>query len=343
MSSGNFERCLAVVLKWEGGYSNHPDDPGGPTMRGVTQVEYDKWRTLHRKRRKPVREIGEDELKAIYRANYWDAVDCENLVLGFDLCVFDAAVNSGPARARLWLRDGENIDIFCDARLAFLQQTGRLWRIFGQGWRRRVSGIRAEAHRMSGSQSGPEFHDATLHPGMTGPEVRELQSRLRALGYPCGTVDGIYGEQTYRAVVLFQHDHDLQGDPGIWQPDYLMALDTAQPMLPKRKDATARDLDCAGDEPLKRMNLLQRILAWFFGASAVAQVCDGSNALETMTAARSALQPVQELLEWTSGHRWLLLALICAGLIALIRQLRASHVKAFQNFDYQGQMPVEKK
>ena len=45
MASDNFEHCLAITLKWEGGYSNHPDDPGGPTMRGIIQREYDAWRT----------------------------------------------------------------------------------------------------------------------------------------------------------------------------------------------------------------------------------------------------------------------------------------------------------
>ena len=44
MASDNFQRCLTVTLKWEGGYSNHPDDPGGPTMRGIIQREYDAWR-----------------------------------------------------------------------------------------------------------------------------------------------------------------------------------------------------------------------------------------------------------------------------------------------------------
>ena len=54
MASGNFERCLAVTLKWEGGYSNHPDDPGGPTMQGIIQREYDAWRRKQGKRPRPV-------------------------------------------------------------------------------------------------------------------------------------------------------------------------------------------------------------------------------------------------------------------------------------------------
>jgi lysozyme family protein len=85
MASNNFERCLAITLKWEGGYSNHPDDPGGPTMRGIIQREYDAWRKKHDMRLRPVRQIDEDEVQAIYRNEYWDAMGCDELPAGFDL------------------------------------------------------------------------------------------------------------------------------------------------------------------------------------------------------------------------------------------------------------------
>ena len=220
MASGNFERCLAHTLKWEGGYSNHPDDPGGPTMHGVIQREYDVWRRTQGKRTRPVRQIEDEELREIYRSEYWDAVDCDGLVAGMDLCVFDAAVNSGVARARSWCAQAGEIDAFCDLRLAFLQGLGRLWRVFGTGWRRRIAGIRNEAHLMAGESVTIAPHDSSLHAGMKGDAVTELQEKLRALGYPCGAIDGIFGEQLFRAVVLFQHDNDLTGEPGVWLPGY---------------------------------------------------------------------------------------------------------------------------
>lgn len=155
----NFEHCLSITLKWEGGYSNHPDDPGGPTMKGVIQKEYDAWRKKHGLRTQPVKRISETELRAIYRAEYWDAMKCGDLPDGVDLCVFDAAVNSGVGRAKKWAAqtDAANIqvpeehiiDAYCDTRLAFLQRLGHLWRVFGAGWRRRVQGIRAQAHVMN--------------------------------------------------------------------------------------------------------------------------------------------------------------------------------------------------
>jgi lysozyme family protein len=191
MTSANFEKCLAITLKWEGGYSNNPDDPGGPTMRGVIQREYDAWRKKHGKSGRPVRQIEETELRTIYRDEYWNACGCDELAAGLDLCVFDAAVNSGPGRAKEWLRkskdlDGsKDIDSFCDERLEFLQHLGRLWRVFGAGWRRRVAGIREDAHEMAGRQHAPqEPDDGTLHAGMKGGGGANPSATAEGAGIP---------------------------------------------------------------------------------------------------------------------------------------------------------------
>jgi lysozyme family protein len=332
----NFERCLRITLKWEGGYSNHPDDPGGATMKGIIQREYDAWRKKHRLRRRPVRQIEEEELRAIYRREYWDPCECAGLGAGMDLCMFDAAVNSGVARAKKWLERTQDIDAFCDARLAFLQGLGRLWRVFGAGWRRRVQGIREDAHLMAGQSVTLAPHGSDLHAGMTGDAVCALQEKLRALGYPCGAVDGVFGEQTYRAVILFQHDSDLQGEPGVWLPSYDEVLATAKPMLPKRAEATHRDLEEAGDMPIRHMNFLQRVFAWVFGASAVAQAFEGQSIMDSINGMRSIIEPAQGVIGWLSGNRFLLVAGGCIALIALIRLMRTEHVNAYQNFGYQG-------
>jgi lysozyme family protein len=336
MASDNFERCLAITLKWEGGYSNHPDDPGGPTMKGITQREYDAWRKKQGKRPRPVRQIEAGELRAIYRREYWDACECGGLTPGMDLCMFDAAVNSGAARAKKWLERATEIDAFCDVRLAFLRGLGRLWRVFGAGWSRRVQGIREEAHLMAGQSVTIVPHGGGLHAGMTGGSIRALQEKLRALGYPCGAVDGVFGEQTHRAVILFQHDNDLQGELGIWLPAYDDALATAKPMLPKRFETTAKDLERAGDAPVRHMNILQRLFAWLFGASAAAQVLQGESVIESLNGMRTVIEPVQGILTWFSSNRWLFIAGACIGLIAIVRLMRAEHVKAYQNFGYQG-------
>ncbi len=340
MASGNFERCLAITLKWEGGYSNHPDDPGGPTMQGIIQREYDSWRKKQGKRLRPVRQIDENELQVIYRDEYWDAMGCEDLPAGFDLCVFDAAVNSGVGRAKQWmeLTPSNDIDAYCDLRLKYLQCLGRLWRVFGAGWRRRVTSIRIDSRAMTGQLEAQPPDDGCLHAGMRGTAVLALQERLRTLGYPAGAIDGIFGEQTYRAIVLFQHDHDLGVDPGIWRPSYNSILAKAGPMLPQRHAVTRRDLEEAGDKPIQRMNLLQRIFAWLFGGAAAAETFGSDNLVDSLKGVRAVLEPLQDVWYWASANRWLLLSAVFIAVIALIRALRNEHVKAYQNFDYQGQI-----
>lgn len=52
----------------------------------------------------------------------------------------------------------------------------------------------------------------TLRPGDLGEEVELLQTMLNAMGYECGTVDGIYGSKTYAAVSAFQEDLGISID-----------------------------------------------------------------------------------------------------------------------------------
>ena len=93
----SYEAALARLLAHEGGYSNHPSDPGGPTNFGITIVDY-------RKYVKPgataadVKAMTLDEAKKIYRAKYWDAQRCDELPAGVDYAVFDYGVNSGIGR-----------------------------------------------------------------------------------------------------------------------------------------------------------------------------------------------------------------------------------------------------
>jgi peptidoglycan hydrolase-like protein with peptidoglycan-binding domain len=183
--------------------------------------------------------------------------------------------------------------------------------------------------------------DGTLHAGMGSDDVRDLQERLRALGYPAGNVDGIYGEQTYRAVVLFQHDNDLNGAPGIWQPAYDSILDEARPMLPKRKSATHRDLETLGDRPTAHMNFLQRVFAWMFGASAAAQIFEGGSVLDSISGLRDIVEPAGDALAWISANRFILIAGGCVAMIAFVRLMRNGHVNAYRNFDYQGPAPQQ--
>ena len=90
-----FDECLAVVLKLEGGFSDHPADKGGATNQGITQRTY--WEYLARKARQPadVRDITDDEVRDIYTTHYWNAGKCGQLQPPLDLIHFDACVNHG--------------------------------------------------------------------------------------------------------------------------------------------------------------------------------------------------------------------------------------------------------
>lgn len=170
----NFDEALRRLLVHEGGYSNHPDDPGGPTNFGITIFDF-------RKYLKPdasAADVGAmklDDAKAIYRAKYWDALKCDALPAGVDYAVFDYGVNSGVSRAAKVLQrqcgvtdDGvvgaatlravaahpprRLIENICGERLAFLQRL-RTWPVFGKGWGRRVAQVKTAALAMTDDQT----------------------------------------------------------------------------------------------------------------------------------------------------------------------------------------------
>lgn len=101
----NFPIALQHVLKHEGGFSDHPSDPGGRTLEGVTQKVYDRFRDaqgLPRRQLTPAMRPT-DEWKAernqIYRELYWDPIGGDGLPRGLDYALFDYAVHSGRGRA----------------------------------------------------------------------------------------------------------------------------------------------------------------------------------------------------------------------------------------------------
>lgn len=169
----NFEQALAITLAFEGGYVNHPDDPGGATMKGVTQRVYDKYRAQRGSVLQDVRYINERELREIYKIQYWDLIAGDLLPSGIDVAVFDYAVNSGATRASRALQnvcgvrvDGnigvatvnavknldheEVVNKLCDERLEFVRRL-KTWKVFGKGWQRRIDGVRTAAVALCGT------------------------------------------------------------------------------------------------------------------------------------------------------------------------------------------------
>lgn len=170
MSAANFDACLAAVLKYEGGWSDNPADPGGATMKGVTLATYSHW--LGRPATKAeLRAITDADLQAIYRAGYWNPVRADALPSGVDLIVFDTSVNSGPGRAAKLLqeaagatvdgaigpgtltavrnmRPGDVIDGFTVKHEAFYRSLPT-FATFGKGWLSRLEAVQQLALHMA--------------------------------------------------------------------------------------------------------------------------------------------------------------------------------------------------
>lgn len=170
----NFPKALVAVLEHEGGFVDHPKDPGGATNKGITigtlkrigvDVDGDGDSDLA-----DLKNLRPQDLERVYRLFYWDAVKGDLLPSGLDYAVFDFAVNSGPSRAIQHLQrvlgveqDGDLgpktmaaiaagdakalVHSLCDSRLRFMRgiRNGELWRTFGKGWQRRVDEVRSKS------------------------------------------------------------------------------------------------------------------------------------------------------------------------------------------------------
>jgi lysozyme family protein len=190
MSADCYPEAIRRLLASEGGYVNHPSDPGGPTNFGITLGDYRKYVKADASAA-DVRAMHVDEAKAIYRAKYWDAMRADELPAGVDYCVFDYAVNSGTGRAPKVLQRVLGIGVtgrmddatlaaargrearalvqaICDERMRFLQAL-KTWPVFGKGWSKRVGEVRAAALAMADKAAGraPVREDApaTCAPG----------------------------------------------------------------------------------------------------------------------------------------------------------------------------------
>jgi lysozyme family protein len=170
MPSLAFTASLPFILRWEGGYVNHPADPGGATNKGVTQRVYDDWRKRRGLPGRDVRQLEDAEMHAIYESGYWLPPRCDLLQRQLDLVQFDSAVNMGVGRAVRMLQAALGCDVdgdfgpatrnaaescslgativaYCDEREAYYrrlaEQRPKL-DVFLKGWLNRLSALRKE-------------------------------------------------------------------------------------------------------------------------------------------------------------------------------------------------------
>ena len=166
MAAENYDKCLELILHHEGGYVNHPKDPGGETNLGVTKRVYEEWGGT-----KDMVDLTVEDVAPIYEKNYWGRTKCDDLPSGLDLCVFDFAVNAGPGRAAKYLQQiigttvdggiGPNtleavynyveevgvqgmIEEYQSGRQSYYEQLST-FETFGRGWTRRVDETTEEA------------------------------------------------------------------------------------------------------------------------------------------------------------------------------------------------------
>ena len=170
----NFEQSFQEILRHEGGFVNHPRDPGGITNLGCTKATYEDW-VGHKVSEEFMRKLQPSHVQALYKVKYWDAVRAGDLPRGLDLCVFDFGINAGPQRAKRYLQmmvgakpDGligpatlaavnnyirrhsleMAIDRYQDLRIEYYRKL-RTFATFGRGWLRRVADIRQKAKEIS--------------------------------------------------------------------------------------------------------------------------------------------------------------------------------------------------
>ena len=166
----NFDTCLYEVLKHEGGFVNHPADPGGMTNLGVTKKAWEEY-VGHAVTEADMQALTHEIVKPFYRKRYWDACKCDSLHAGVDYVVFDVAVNSGTGRAAKFLQEavgvtadgsvgprtvaaadgfGANLIIhkICDRRESFYRSLPT-FPTFGKGWLRRCDEVGKKALEMA--------------------------------------------------------------------------------------------------------------------------------------------------------------------------------------------------
>ena len=166
--SKKFSEALEVILHHEGGYVNHPKDPGGETNLGVTKRVYEDFGG-----EKEMKDLTKEDVEPIYKKNYWDRVKGDDLPEGLDLCIFDFAVNAGPGRAAKFIQrlvkttvDGgigpntlkcindhvehygvaTTIDQYQSERQNYYESLSN-FETFGRGWTRRVDEVTEEAKK----------------------------------------------------------------------------------------------------------------------------------------------------------------------------------------------------
>ena len=190
----NFEACMTKVRLHEGGYANHPNDPGGETNFGISKGRYPGLN---------IRRLTWDQAKAIYGRDYWAPLSGDDLPAGTRLVALDPGINSGVKRGAEWLQRALGVKAdgaigpktiaaaqrtramvvirdACANRMGFLRGL-KTWGSFGRGWSRRVASVEAAAVRMALTASKAEVVPV-LRAQAEVADARALRQQAKAGG-----------------------------------------------------------------------------------------------------------------------------------------------------------------
>lgn len=200
-----FSKYYKELIEYEGGYVNHPDDPGGHTIWGVTKRNWDAY-TDEDVPLADFRNLRPEDVKDFYFRNYWSAVRGDELPPGVDWFVFDYAVNSGVYRGSRALQmiigektDGvigrktlattanyigeidpkaalnKLVDALYNQRLSFLKSL-KIWDTFGRGWQARLNRVRALARDIIRQADSQDVYNM-LPPSDIVPPAYEVNTK----------------------------------------------------------------------------------------------------------------------------------------------------------------------
>ena len=165
----NWDNSFKLMLKSEGGFVNHPSDPGGMTNLGVTKATWENW-VGRGSDEAEMRGLTPEKVEPMYKKKFWDAVRGDELPIGLDYLMFDFAVNAGAGRAIKTLQtavgvtpDGsfgpitmaalqaadpvKLIERFSAEKEAFYRSLGN-FDVYGTGWLNRVANVKQKATSM---------------------------------------------------------------------------------------------------------------------------------------------------------------------------------------------------